>query len=305
MGSALPLTRPSSTKENPDEEARASRLAASSSARRLWWGRSRRSGGRHRDRAAVDAFDKQHLGELLFNDTTLSEPAGQSCATCHDPSNAFIDGRRQVTPTSQGAVAGFFGVRNTPSIVYASYIAGRSAPPATRPATQAACSGTAGPPRWKIQAGGPVLNPIEMGNPDKATRGEQGEAGPYASKFKKVFGANAFADPDQAFTNMTQAIATFERQGMPNRFTSKYDAYLAGKATLTDSEARGLALFKDPKSGGGRVPDPAAHLCGCAQCHLDKPAADGTPPLFTDFGYDNIGVPKNPNNGYYNLPAGA
>jgi cytochrome c peroxidase len=86
---------------------------------------------------------------------------------------------------------------------------------------------------------------------------------------------------------------------MPNRFSSKYDAFLAGKAQLSDAEARGLALFESEKTGpctNGAPP------CGCAQCHLDKPSADGTPPMFTDFGYDNIGIPKNPDNPYYTLP---
>jgi cytochrome c peroxidase len=40
----------------------------------------------------------------------------------------------------------------------------------------------------------------------------------------------------------------------------------------------------------------------CVNCHPDKPSADGTPPMLTDFGYDNLGIPKNPNNLYYQLP---
>jgi cytochrome c peroxidase len=101
------------------------------------------------------------------------------------------------------------------------------------------------------------------------------------------------------YAALTDVIATFETTGMTTRFTSKYDAFLAGKVKLTDAEAQGLAFFESEKTGpctNGAPP------CGCAQCHLDKLSADGTPPLFTDFGYDNLGIPKNPNNPFYTLP---
>ena len=52
------------------------------------------------------------------------------------------------------------------------------------------------------------------------------------------------------------------------------------KATLTKQEAEGLMLF----IGKGQ----------CAQCHPSGPGA-----LFTDFSYDNLGVPKNPLNPFY------
>jgi cytochrome c peroxidase len=64
-------------------------------------------------------------------------------------------------------------------------------------------------------------------------------------------------------------------------FTSKYDYYLKGKATLTAQEQRGLKLF----NGKGK----------CANCHV----SEGESPLFTDFTYDNLGIPKNPKNPFY------
>ena len=67
-----------------------------------------------------------------------------------------------------------------------------------------------------------------------------------------------------------------------NGFSSKYDSVLAGKAELTAQEARGLALFNDAAKGN------------CAACHPSEKSADGKPPLFTDFSYDNLGVPRNP-----------
>jgi len=57
---------------------------------------------------------------------------------------------------------------------------------------------------------------------------------------------------------------------------------------LNDQELQGLAVFNDPK------------LANCASCHTLEPGIDGYP-LFTDFGYDNIGTPKNPDNPFYKM----
>ncbi len=90
------------------------------------------------------------------------------------------------------------------------------------------------------------------------------------------------ADPANAFNGLTTAIAQYGLE-LPDfhRFDSRYDAHLAGTAVLTEQEARGLALFEDPEKGN------------CAACHPTRPGADGSPPLFTDFTYDNVGVPRN------------
>jgi cytochrome c peroxidase len=235
------------------------------------------------------------LGQQLFFDTNLSEPAGQACATCHDPNYAFTDGRGY--PTSQGALADRFGVRNTPSIVYASFN-----PPLAMAGDETGYSGGLfwdGRARTlEAQAGGPLLNALEMNNADKAAVIAKVRAASYAADFQTIFGATVFDDVDQAFAHLTEAIAEFERSGIPGRFTSKYDAYLAGTAQLSDAETRGLQIFEDPARGN------------CASCHLDKPDQKGNPPLFTDFGYDNLGIPKNPDNPFYGLsqdlnPAGA
>jgi cytochrome c peroxidase len=239
---------------------------------------------------------KASLGALLFADTTLSEPAGQSCATCHDPRHGFSDPRPG--STSEGAVKGRFGVRNSPSMAYASLA------PELLPSGDE--SGYAGGMFWdgrvstlEAQAVGPLLNPLEMNNPDKATIQKKLQRASYAGQFATLFGAGALDDAEIAVANLAEAIAAYETTGIPNRFTSKYDAFLAGKAALSKAEKRGLALFEDKKAGpctGDKPP------CGCAQCHLDKPGADGAPPLFTDFGYDNIGIPRNQSNPFYSLP---
>ncbi|MDB4629176.1 cytochrome-c peroxidase, partial [Akkermansiaceae bacterium] len=58
------------------------------------------------------------LGEKIFLDTSLSNPPGQGCVSCHNPENAFADPRR----VSPGAVKGRLGRRNAPSLMYAALI---------------------------------------------------------------------------------------------------------------------------------------------------------------------------------------
>lgn len=85
---------------------------------------------------------------------------------------------------------------------------------------------------------------------------------------------------------MAKAIGEFEKTELFTKFDSKFDYYLAGLATLTKEEKKGLQLFNNQGK--------------CALCHLPEPtlARDGVsqfPPLFTDFTYDNLGVPQNVN----------
>ncbi len=75
-----------------------------------------------------------------------------------------------------------------------------------------------------------------------------------------------------------------------NQFSSKYDLFLQGKVKLTEQEMRGLALFESEKKGH------------CAECHPSQPGPEQELPLFTDFTYDNLGVPRNPANPYHYLP---
>ena len=47
---------------------------------------------------------------------------------------------------------------------------------------------------------------------------------------------------------------------------------------------------------GGGIGDHLGNRSNCAACHPHLPSTGGTPPLFTDFTYDNLGVPRNPAN---------
>ena len=111
----------------------------------------------------------------------------------------------------------------------------------------------------------------------------------YKEEFIAVFGANIFDDPDTAFSSVLAAVEQYEREDRDLQpYTSKYDAYLMGKATLSSQEMRGLALFNDPLKGN------------CAACYTSERGEDGSLPMFTDFTYDNLGVPRN-----YAIPATA
>ncbi|OHB74202.1 MAG: hypothetical protein A2Z25_14720 [Planctomycetes bacterium RBG_16_55_9] len=112
----------------------------------------------------------------------------------------------------------------------------------------------------------------------------------YQAHFERLFGPNALDDVDTAYALMAQAIAEYERSSEVCRFDSKYDQHVAdpGEVLLSDSELRGLELF----TGKAK----------CKNCH----SMDTTPAgkaLFTNFGHQNIGVPKNPDNPFYFLPA--
>jgi cytochrome c peroxidase len=245
---------------------------------------------RDEDGAAVRQLPPmQRLGRLLFHDTGLSDPPGQSCATCHDARAAFTDPDQRF-PTSQGVDRRLFGKRNGPTAMYAAF----SPVFHFDEAEQLFVGGQFLDGRaatLEEQAKGPFLNPLEMANTSRAQVVEKVRGAPYAPLFRNVFGPQSLDDPDAAYERIAQAIAAFERSPVLNRFTSKYDRYLAGEVMLTPQELRGLRAFEDERKGN------------CAACHPSRPAADGTPPLFTDFTYDNIGVPKNPHNRFYRMAA--
>jgi len=232
---------------------------------------------------------KAQLGQKLFFDSDLSTPPGQSCSSCHDPNAGFSDPDLR-TPTSKGVIPGRFGSRNAPTAAYSAFAPAFHFDPAEglfvggqfldgRAAT------------LEDQAGMPFLNPLEMANPDKATVVSKVRQAHYADLFRAVYGPKSLAEVDRAYDRIADAIAAFENTRLMNRFSSKYDAYLAGKAELTPAEASGLRLFEDPAKGN------------CAACHPSAPGPGRTPPLFTDYTYDNLGVPRNPANPFYGLPA--
>ena len=104
----------------------------------------------------------------------------------------------------------------------------------------------------------------------------------YAGELREIFGNEIFDDTGKAFAAVSEALAVYQQDYAAfYPYSSKYDAYLAGRARLTPQEARGLELFNDPAKGN------------CASCHISARGNDGTPPQFTDYGLIAIGVPRN------------
>jgi cytochrome c peroxidase len=175
------------------------------------------------------------------------------------------------------------------------------------------------------QAQGPPLDTQEMANPDSACVVWKLSLSKYKSFFEQVFGAGSLelnwpSDVQQIcstpagaavfagnptplqlsptdrtlankdFDEFAQAIAAYEGSDSVSPFTSKFDYYLAGKATLTTQELNGYELFRGKGS--------------CNTCHLDGRSstllggsdtgqAASVQPLFTDTTYNNLGLPKN------------
>jgi cytochrome c peroxidase len=231
----------------------------------------------------------EKLGDKLFHDTSLSSPPGQSCATCHKRATAFTDPDRS-KPVSNGAIKSRFGFRNAPTAAYAAFI-----PPLHYDTNDETYVGGL---FWdgratdlSDQARFPFLNPLEMHDTNEEQVVAKVRLAGYAPLFRKVFGQNSLAPANSgdAYDQMAGAIAAYESTPEFMPFTSKFDFYLQGRVKFTKQELRGLALFNGKAN--------------CFACHPST-AADGQPaPMFTDFTYDNIGIPKNWNSPFLKLPA--
>jgi cytochrome c peroxidase len=242
-------------------------------------------------RAAVvrHVADLTVLGRELFFDPSLSASGALACASCHDPAHAFgpagdaavvLGGKDMKQP----------GLRAVPSLKYL-----QDVPQFTEHYYEDDDEGDAsvdnGPTggltwdgrvdRGREQARLPLLSPFEMANasPDAVVIAVR--RSPEASALRKAAGSD---DAAQLFDTILQAFEAFEQSYKDfYPYSSKYDAYLAGKAVLSPAEARGLTLFNDPDKGN------------CAHCHKSAPDNDGTPPQFTDYGFVALGVPRNNN----------
>ena len=233
------------------------------------------------------ARSKESLGKALFIDTGLSEPPGQSCATCHDPASHFANPKHAMI--AEGAVHGRFGNRKPPSIAYASFSPDFHFDRQKKDYV----GGYFWDGRAKTlvdQAKGPFMNPAEMNNTSRKQVVEKVRNGPSAKLFEEVYGSEILRKPNEAFDKIADAIAAYERSVDFHPFTSKYDFYLQGQAKLTKQELHVLRVIESEDLGN------------CAACHPNKPSADGKPPLFTDFTYDNVGLPPNPRNPFLKQP---
>jgi cytochrome c peroxidase len=221
------------------------------------------------------------LGEKIFNDVSLSASGRMACATCHDPAAGHGTGAPDLVVPPGGAALDTPGFRNAPSLRYL------NANPAfffDDEGTPTGGFNRDGRASSLIdQAQRPFLAAHEMANASPADVIAKLAAAPYVEEFRRVFGAGILDTPDLAFDRIRFALARYQTEDADfHRFDSKYDLFLADHVALTGRELQGLALFNNPAKGN------------CAACHPSARGADGALPLFTDFTYDNIGVPRNP-----------
>jgi cytochrome c peroxidase len=226
------------------------------------------------------------LGQQIFADTALSASGSQSCSTCHvqafaSASDSTAGGPDHGLPVPLGGPGRDQpGFRNTPSLMYASYT----------PAFSFAADGSPSGGFFRDgrsatladQAVVPFTMSFEMANADAAAVVAKLRTRPYFASFTALYGSDVLATPDVALRRMGQALAAFESESPAfHPFSSKYDYSRSGQAQLTAQELNGLALFNAPDKGN------------CAACHPSTSGDGATPPLFTDFSFDNLGVPRN------------
>lgn len=226
---------------------------------------------------------REKLGQALFFDANLSANRSQACATCHNPDFAFTDPRETEAgkAVSLGDDGHSLGDRNAPSAAYALF-----SPSFHRLEDGNGAGGQFHDGRamgLADQAGGPPLNPIEMGMKDVAAVEARLRENPdYVAAFTALFGETAMARPGALYRAMTEALAAYERTAEFAPFDSRYDRYLKGEETFTEQEELGRTLFF------------STQFANCSLCH-DIRGRDGRleRSTFSGYRYFNIGVPVN------------
>lgn len=174
---------------------------------------------------------KVRLGKILYFDKRLSKNGTQSCNTCHNMETYGVDN----LPLSPGDEEGAIGLRNSPTVLNASFHATQFWDGRAKDVEE--------------QAGMPITNPIEMAIPSEDFLVER-LAG--IELYQELF-PKAFPDEEEPLTyrNIANALGAFERTLIT---PAPFDDYLAGDAdALTLQQKRGLQSFIK---------------VGCTTCHV-------------------------------------
>jgi cytochrome c peroxidase len=232
---------------------------------------------------------RAELGKLIFFDPSLSASGKMSCVSCHSPEHAYGPPNGLAVQLG-GADLHRPGTRSVPSLRYLTFTPLFSRHYYTPASEDTEDEGPTGgfmrdgaAATLHDQAAFPLLNPNEMANANAADAATRLKHSAYAQTFVKLFGAQAFAHPEDALLHAGEALEAFETEDTSfHPYTSKFDAVMSGHADFTAQELRGYALFNNPDKGN------------CAKCHIDSPGPGGRPAQFADFSFLALGVPRNP-----------
>lgn len=161
---------------------------------------------------------KVQLGRMLFYENRLSALDNQSCATCHAQSGVFSDSA-QFSIGTHGDIGGrqAMAVVNLAWNTNGFFWDGRSE-------------------TLRHQALEPIQNPVEMAETLENVVAKLNQEEMYQDQFTRAFG-----DDEITSQRMALALEQFMMSVVSN--DSKYDRFLAGTETLSESEERGRQLF--------------------------------------------------------------
>jgi cytochrome c peroxidase len=231
----------------------------------------------------------REAGRRIFSDPVFSASGKQSCASCHDPARRY-NPPNTLDVQPGGATMHERGLRAPPTLTYLNRI-----PPfenhhydSEEEADGSIDNGPTGGLGWdgRVDSGAaqaelPLTSKFEMANTPAGVANAIRRAS-YAQRLRDALGADVLDDDERAFKTVVRALGAFEEDYAEfSPYTSKYDAFLTGRAQLSAAEQRGLALFNGEAKGN------------CAQCHRSQRGKDGTPPAFSDHGLIALGVPRN------------
>ena len=197
------------------------------------------------------------LGKVLFFDPILSGNNSRACASCHQPSNAFADGKVKAIAFDFKEVIN----RNTPTLINSGFQKSQF---------------------WdqrvqflEDQITDVMSNPKEMHGDMQHAVDKIKNSPDYRELFR-----SAFEDTDPVTArNIQSSLAWYIRslQGLNSRF----DRYMRGdKSKMSEEEIHGLNLFM----GKGK----------CGTCHFMPLFNGSVPPMFFETESEVLGVPERP-----------
>lgn len=239
--------------------------------------------------AVKDKADKPatwvDLGKYIFFNPRFSKFGNQSCASCHNPSQAFVDSRKnrlgQTLFTSKGSDETLFGRRNSMVLTYVVF----NPPFHFDQKTKQWRGGFFMDGRADTlahQTTFPFFDPTEMALKNASQLAHKiAEDSALNRHFSHLIGKTIVANATEVLQVISRALSAFLSSPEISTRDSKYDRFLAGSYEMTDLEELGQSLFFSANRN-------------CVLCHALQGRKTEQFEPFSDYSYHNIGVPKNP-----------